>query len=310
MSVVRRGTIAADNFVTLSNAFVRDGRLSLKARALGAWLMSHRDGWSLSIDTIAKTIGELDGETAVRSGLLELEEAGYLVRERTRGESGRLGPMEYIISDIPAGQTTSGKPTGGEPHAGVTAPHKKTIPQEDHLEEPSAADATGKPKPVPYSEAFEAAWKQYGRKGAKRAAWAEWQRAIKRAPIETITAGIAPYLANKPDAQYRKDFERWLKGDVWESADAQPAGQPAPDAMTFQEADAWLHARWSEGDAEAVATRTGHAFRAEPAPARLSDQDRETWDLNVRREWIKRNRQGLRAVLMGRPFQNGTEVQS
>jgi hypothetical protein len=308
MSVVRRGTIAADNFVTLSNAFVRDVRLSLKARALGAWLMSHRDGWNLSVDTIAKTIGEKDGVTAVKTGLIELEKAGYLKREQSRDGS-HFGAVDYVISDVPAGEIVSGFPADGEPREREIGPHKKTIPQEDHSEEPSAA-ADAPSKPVAYSEAFEAAWKEYGRKGAKRAAWAEWQRAIKRAPVEVIAAGIAPYLANKPDPKFRKDFERWLKGDVWESADAQTAGQPAPDAMTFEEADAWLHARWTEGAAETVAARCRRPFRAQPAPAALIGQDRQDYDLRVRREWIKQNRHGLRSVLMGRAFQNGTEVQS
>ncbi|MFF5992597.1 hypothetical protein [Prauserella flavalba] len=73
-------------------------------------------------------------------------------------------------------------------------------------------------KPTGYTEAFEAAWTAYGRKGAKKTAFAEWQRAIKRADITTITAAIPPYVASRPELKYRKDFERWLKGDCWESA--------------------------------------------------------------------------------------------
>lgn len=86
-----------------------------------------------------------------------------------------------------------------------------------------------KPKPAPkqtgYSEPYEAAWVAYGRKGSKKTAFAEWQRAIKRADIATITAAIGPYVASRPDLQFRKDFERWLKGDCWESA--VPARQAA-----------------------------------------------------------------------------------
>lgn len=324
MSTVRRGTIAADNFVTVSNAFVRDGRLSLKARMLGVWLMSHRDGWHVSVETIAKTIGELDGETAVKSGLLELEEAGYLKRSRVRSESGQLGAMEYVVSDVPAGQPTSGLSTGGEHHEWAIDPHKKNIPQEEHQEEPSSADADGAlfeepkhtepaspPKPVVYSEGFEQAWVAYGRKGAKRAAWAEWQRAIQRADVEVIAAGIAPYLANKPDPKFRKDFERWLKGDVWESADAQPAdAAPPAGTMSIEDADSWLFDRYQAGDAEAVAKRTGCRYSA-PHPQSIPKAvDPEEYLMRDRQAWIKTNRPGLTRVLMGKPFSPGMKVQS
>lgn len=77
--------------------------------------------------------------------------------------------------------------------------------------------AASERKPESYSEAFEAAWIAYGRRGAKRAAWAEWRRAIKRASPETITGAIPGYLAANRDPRYRLHFERYLKGDVWES---------------------------------------------------------------------------------------------
>jgi hypothetical protein len=74
------------------------------------------------------------------------------------------------------------------------------------------------PKPSAYPEAFEQAWQTYGRKGAKKTAYGEWQRAIKRAPLRVIVEAIPPYVAATPDTKFRKDFERWLKGDCWESA--------------------------------------------------------------------------------------------
>jgi hypothetical protein len=74
------------------------------------------------------------------------------------------------------------------------------------------------PKPNAYPQAFEDAWVAYGRKGAKKTAYGEWQRAIKRAPVAVIVAAIPAIVAATPDPQFRKDFERWLKGDCWESA--------------------------------------------------------------------------------------------
>lgn len=100
-----------------------------------------------------------------------------------------------------------------------------------------------KPEPKPtYPEAFEHAWKAYGRKGAKKTAYAEWQRALKRASVDTITAAIGPYVRSTPDMKFRKDFERWLKGDCWESAIVEhavnahrPYANPNPNAYYDEE---------------------------------------------------------------------------
>lgn len=100
-----------------------------------------------------------------------------------------------------------------------------------------------KPEPKPtYPEAFEHAWKAYGRKGAKKTAYAEWQRALKRASVDTITEAIGPYVRSTPEVRFRKDFERWLKGDCWESAIVEhavnshrPYANPNPNAYYDEE---------------------------------------------------------------------------
>lgn len=68
-----------------------------------------------------------------------------------------------------------------------------------------------------YSGSFEEAWKAYHRKGSKQGAFREWQLAIQRVDPEIILAAIPKYLAANPVVRYRKDFERWLKGDMWEA---------------------------------------------------------------------------------------------
>jgi hypothetical protein len=129
MSVIRRGPLAADNFTIVSNAIIRDARLSLKARGLGIWLLSHTEGWKLSIRSIATQVGT--GVEAVQSGLKELEDHGYLVREQQTGEHGKFAGVDYRVTDVPAGQTEYGFPVHGSPADGeagdrVSDTHKKT----------------------------------------------------------------------------------------------------------------------------------------------------------------------------------------
>lgn len=148
MSTIRRGPLAADNFTIVSNAIIRDARLSLKARGLGIWLLSHTDGWRLSIRTIATQVGT--GTEAVQNALNELEAAGYLVREQQTGEHGKFTGVDYRITDVPAGQTASGFPvhgeTGrGEPGDGVSDTHKKTNSKKIKKEENQPAAPASEP---------------------------------------------------------------------------------------------------------------------------------------------------------------------
>lgn len=324
---IRRAPLPADRFMIVTNSFMR-GQLPVPVRALPrvllGYMLSLPDGWALDRGQLDGSV--VEGRDAVSTALNDLEIAGYLARVRTAGEGGQWSWAWYVTDDPKERPLTVQPSTGNQsmvatsenganpqvapsPDSPATADQGITKKTDfEKTEENTAAVAAS--KPVRYSEAFEAAWAAYGRKGAKRTAWAEWQRAITRAPVETITAAIPAYLASKPDAKYRKDFERWLKGDVWESAAAQPVGEPASGAMTLQDADAWLHARFLEADAAAVSARTGRPYRDPDARTCPRGQDPEEYARTDRREWIKRNRVGLRAVLMGQPFRNGTEVQA
>ncbi|AVP71340.1 helix-turn-helix domain-containing protein [Prescottella equi] len=97
-TTIQRGySLPQDNFTIVPNAWLRDGRLTHKARGILIELMSHRPGWSTSVERLAE-IGP-DGEAAIKSGLKELEKCGYLQRAQVRGERGRMGQTVYTIVD-------------------------------------------------------------------------------------------------------------------------------------------------------------------------------------------------------------------
>ncbi len=89
----------SNNFSVVSNDILRDTHLSMKARFMLVYMLSLADSWEYSVAGLAKTIG--CGRDAITSGLKELEDHGYLVRERTRDDKGRLGEMEYTIYEVP-----------------------------------------------------------------------------------------------------------------------------------------------------------------------------------------------------------------
>lgn len=79
---------------------VQDGRLSMKARGILAYLVSMPDRWRTNAEAIAKGCDK-DGREAIANGLKELEEHGYLARRRRHTEDGRF-VWAWIYSDDPA----------------------------------------------------------------------------------------------------------------------------------------------------------------------------------------------------------------
>lgn len=99
---IRRGPMAADAFTQIRNALFRDPRLSAKAKGIFGFISTHREGWGVTPDSISAAM--TDGVSAVRTGLRELEEFGYLVRDQPRRPDGTMGPIEYYITDQPSSE--------------------------------------------------------------------------------------------------------------------------------------------------------------------------------------------------------------
>lgn len=89
-----RGTTPSDQFLQIRNEAVRDGRLTHKARGVLAEIMSHAPGWKTSIERLAKA--GVDGETAIKSAMKELEQYGYLLRVKARNPDGTWRHDQYI----------------------------------------------------------------------------------------------------------------------------------------------------------------------------------------------------------------------
>ncbi len=114
--------MAADQFTQIANGLFRDGRLSYRAKGIFGHVSTHRSGWRVTIADLVR-LGP-DGRDAVRAALRELEEHGYLIRERLRHPDGTLGESVYCITDRPA--VLSNLPSGarfvaGGPQAAGTA---------------------------------------------------------------------------------------------------------------------------------------------------------------------------------------------
>lgn len=128
------------NFTIMSNAGLRDERLSFKARGVLAYLLSMPDNWTVS-DRHLATVGP-DGRHAVQAALKELETHGYLRRERHRAENGKF-EWNSVIYDEP--QSVSEEPEPEETMAGKPN-HGTMVRFSSHGKTSHGLSSHGKPR--------------------------------------------------------------------------------------------------------------------------------------------------------------------
>jgi hypothetical protein len=146
-----------EQYVQIPNSWMRDPRLSRRARGLLAEIMTHQTGWVISVNSLWQNGPE--GREAIRKTIVELADAGYLQRDQSHGDRGRFGEMNYVLS-APELSTVSedstvaqklgdGSVTGARSTVAQDPATKKTISKEDHLK--GGADA---PAPTPDPSPF------------------------------------------------------------------------------------------------------------------------------------------------------------
>ena len=86
------------NYTVMSNQFLRNKELSLKAKGLLAVCLSLPDDWDYSINGLVAICKE--SITAVRNAMKELEEFGYMKINKLQNEKGHFY-YEYVIFETP-----------------------------------------------------------------------------------------------------------------------------------------------------------------------------------------------------------------
>ena len=87
------------DYTVMSNHHLRDRSLSLKAKGLLSLMLSLPEGWDYTTKGLARICK--DGVDSICAGVRELEEQGYVIRERVRNANGQLGAIEYTILEQP-----------------------------------------------------------------------------------------------------------------------------------------------------------------------------------------------------------------
>ena len=105
-------------YVMINKNVMQDERLSWKARGLIGYLLSLPDDWVIYLQELEKH-SQKDGHDSLASGIKELIQLGYIVRERIRSEGGTFSVWSYTVYESPHlttnGFSTSGLTKSGEP---------------------------------------------------------------------------------------------------------------------------------------------------------------------------------------------------
>lgn len=116
--MIVRGPLPEERYYVLRNEIADDRSLSWAARGLLIHLLTKPKDWKVSVAALVnQTKGSRikSGRDSVYALLKELENAGYVERKRARLASGKLGEVDYIVSEgrfapLPA-QPDTAKPT-------------------------------------------------------------------------------------------------------------------------------------------------------------------------------------------------------
>lgn len=106
------------DFTQIPNEWLRDPKLSLKARGLLALMMSHDEGWSITYKALVATNPE--GQAALVAAVDELKRERYLVVNKQRGYGGKITGWTWELTD-PAEEKRRSTPELDFPH--VDSPH-------------------------------------------------------------------------------------------------------------------------------------------------------------------------------------------
>jgi hypothetical protein len=253
---IQRGEMAADRYTQIANKLFRDDRISFKAKGIFGLISTHRDGYGVTPESLAAD--SRDGVSAVKSGLRELEGAGYLVRRQYRKPDGTMGPVSYFITDTPddrqretihrlppaeTPQMPSSEPVDGNPPA-VGGTHKKTN-SKNPSENPSGTTLF----PIDQVEAQQA---QPAGDGFDDF-WSLWPKKIDKAPARQVWASL---MKSGEDAAVIVAFMA-RQAEVWKTYQKDPQYIPYPST--------WLRKKRYQDDLDQPpANRGGHQTYRNP----------------------------------------------
>lgn len=211
ISIIRNNLKFEGRFTQIPNEWLRDNRIGFRAKGVLSYLLSHKSGWRTSLAHLAE-VGE-DGRDAIRSAVLELEKAGYIIRRRLR-DNGQLAGAEWELCDpfdnLPITENpTQENPTLGNPILENPMVKNININNTNLLEDQD--------KEYSLEQKFEMFWQSYPRSTSKGSARSAYSKAVTKVNWQQLQVAVTRYATdlNLPDPQFIPHASTWLNQERW-----------------------------------------------------------------------------------------------
>jgi hypothetical protein len=198
------------NFTQVKNSWIRDPNLSMKAKGLLVYLLTHEIGYIITLQQIIRETS--DGKSAIRATIAELVEVGYLETVRTSKENGWNAGLAYFLQE-PAKTPMSENPTLENPTLdNRTAYRENNLIKEENLKENNLVQTESE------LVSFNAFWNLYPRKQGKIEAEKAFHKALQTVTADELMAAVFRF-AHDPNLPTNKRFivlpATWLNQGRW-----------------------------------------------------------------------------------------------
>jgi hypothetical protein len=201
------------NFTTAPNEWLRDDRISFKAKGLLLYLLSHEVGYNITFNQIERETR--DGVASIRAGIEELIQADYLEVHQTKDENGYNAGLSYLLKNPTCENPTLENPTLENPTLENRIAYKKTTIKEN------------KELRTIVQTAFERFWEIYPRRAGKADALKAFT--ATNTHFDIIIAGAERYRDDpNRSAAFTKMPGTWLRAGCWDD-------EPLPERVLSRE---------------------------------------------------------------------------
>ena len=171
---------------------------------------------------IERMLEELHDHDLIRIYTVKNERFIFVPRfkQRLRFRNSKFPEPPNEINDLVIEKSDSSQ-SQDRPKTDSSQPKRREVKRREEKIYSSKRDAT--------PEGFDDFWNVYGKKVGKQNAVKEWRKVSPDSELVALMIEKAKaYVIAKPEAQYRKDPERWIKGRHWED---DLAAEPVEDDM-------------------------------------------------------------------------------
>lgn len=239
------------NFVTVHKDFIHDSNISWKAKGILLYLLSRPDDWQIYETELEQH--STDGLSGLKSGIKELEEIGYIQRNRKRDKSGRLNGYEYLVYEQPhhirfsnVGKTVNGKTNNGKTVNGKSHTTNNNSTNNDLTNNNSTNNdvniLSGNPTAYPYRDVIDYLNKQTGKQ--YKSTTKKNQTVIRARTDEGFTLDdFKKVIDNKASEWKGTEMEKYLRPETlfgtkfegYLNQGLQPSGMDQLERMKYDE---------------------------------------------------------------------------